>query len=218
MQVSAATIQILKNFAQINTNILVREGSELRTISTMKDIFAVAKVEEVFPQEFAIYDLTSLLALLTLTENQDVDFGEKSLKISKDNGEFEYFYADPSIIVFPPNKNVTVDEHFVFAISKEDMVMITKAAAIVSAPSINFVAKNGKCVLSVGDPKTPASNSYKKTVGETEHEFNVQLAVGNLKVIPDTYEVVLSKKKFIHFRNKERGLMYWLAAEPVSVI
>jgi hypothetical protein len=218
MQVSAATIQILKNFAQINTNILVREGSELRTISTMKDIFAVAKVEEVFPQEFAIYDLTSLLALLTLTENQDVDFGDKSLKISKDNGEFEYFYADPSIIVSPPNKNVTVDEHFVFNLSKEDMVMITKAAAIVSAPAINFVAKNGKCTLSVGDPKTAASNSYKKIVGETEHEFNVQLAVGNLKVIPDAYEVVLSKKKFVHFRNNERGLAYWLAAEPVSSI
>lgn len=218
MQVSAATIQILKNFAQINTNILVREGSELRTISTMKDIFAVAKVEEEFPQEFAIYDLTSLLALLTLTENQDVEFGEKSLKISKDNGEFEYFYADPSIIVSPPNKNVTVDEHFVFNLSKEDMVMITKAAAIVSAPAITFSAKKGKCVLSVGDPKTPASNSYKKTVGETEHEFNVQLAVGNLKVIPDAYEVVLSKKKFVHFRNSERGLAYWLAAEPVSSI
>lgn len=218
MQVSAATIQILKNFAQINTNILVREGSELRTISTMKDIFAVAKVEEEFPQEFAIYDLTSLLALLTLTENQDVEFGEKSLKISKDNGEFEYFYADPSIIVAPPNKNVAVDEHFVFNLTKEDLVMITKASAIVSAPAITFSAKNGKCVLSVGDPKTPASNSYKKTVGETEHEFNVQLAVGNLKVIPDAYEVVLSKKKFVHFRNTERGLAYWLAAEPVSVI
>jgi hypothetical protein len=218
MQISAATLAVLKNFAQINTNILVREGNELRTISTMKDIFAVAKVEETFEKEFAIYDLTSLLALLTLNENQEVEFGELSLKISKDNGEFEYYYADPSIIVAPPNKNVTVDEHFVFSLTKEELTTIIKAAAIISAPTISFTAKNGTVTLSVGDPKTAASNSFKKAVGESEHDFNVQLAVGNLKVIPDNYEVVLSKKKFVHFRNEERGLKYWLAAEPVSVI
>lgn len=218
MKISTNTLQVLKNFAQINTNILVREGNELRTISTMKDIFAVSKVEETFEKEFAIYDLTSLLALLTLNDEQEVEFGDLSLKITKDNGEFEYYYADPAIIVAPPNKNVTVDEHFVFSITKEDLVTIIKAAAIVAAPSISFVSKNGKVTLSVGDPKTPASNSYKKVVGESEHDFNVQLAVGNLKVIPDNYEVVLSKKKFIHFRNEERGLKYWLAAEPVSVI
>jgi hypothetical protein len=218
MQISAATLAVLKNFAQINTNILVREGNELRTISTMKDIFALAKVEENFPKEFAIYDLTSLLALLTLNENQEVEFGENSLKIVKDHGEFEYFYADPSIIVAPPNKSVTVDEHFVFNLSKEDLVTIIKAAAIVSAPAISFTSRDGKVTLSVGDPKTPASNSYKKVIGESEEPFNVQLAVGNLKVIPDAYEVVLSKKRFIHFRNEERGLKYWLAADPVSVI
>jgi hypothetical protein len=218
MQISTGTIAILKNFAQINTNILVREGSELRTISTMKDIFAKATVEETFPTEFAIYDLTSLLALLTLTENQEIEFGDKSLKISKDSGEFEYFYADPSIIVAPPQKNIVVDEHFTFNLSKEDMVMITKAAAIVSAPAITFESKNGKVILSVGDPKTPASNSYKKQIGTFDKNFNVQLAVGNLKVIPDAYEVVLSQKKFVHFRNVERQLFYWLAAEPKSVI
>lgn len=219
MQISNTTIQILKNFAQINTNILVHEGNELRTVSTMKDIFAKATVEETFPLEFGIYDLTTLLALLTLTENQEIDFGDKSLKISKDNGEFEYYYADPSILVAPPKgKDIKVDETFTFSITKEDLATITKAAAIVSAPTISITSKGGKVVLSVGDPKTPASNSYKKQVGEFDEEFNMMLAVGNLKVIPEAYEVVLSKKKLVHFRNNERGLMYWLAAEPTSTI
>src|SRR6185437_5552678 len=219
MQISQETLAVLKNFAQINTNILVREGSELRTISTMKDIFVTAQVKEEFPQEFAIYDLTSLLALLSLSENQEVEFGEKSLKIVKDAGEFEYFYADPSIIIAPPNKNIVVDEYFKFAVTKEELVTVQKAAAIVSAPMISFIDKKGKVTLSVGDPKTPASNSYKKIVGEHEgDDFDIKLAVGNLKVIADAYEVVLSKKKFIHFRNEERGLKYWLAADPASVV
>lgn len=218
MQFSTETIQVLKNFAGINSNILIREGSVLSTISTSKTIFARATVKEEFPMEFAIYDLTSLLALLTLTENQEIEFGEKSLKVSKDNGEFEYFYSDPSIIVSPPNKKLSFDEHFVFNMSKEDLVMITKAASIVEAPSLCFVSSGGKVVLSVGDPNTPASNSYKKTVGEFDQDFNVILSVDNLKVIPEAYEIVLSKKKFVHMRNEERGLAYWLAAEPKSVI
>lgn len=218
MQISQQTIQILKNFAQINTNILVREGSELRTISTMKDTFAVAKVEENFPQEFAIYDLTSLLALLTLSEDQEIEFGELSLKIVKNNGEFEYFYADPSIIVFPPNKDIKIEPHFSFSLTKEELVTITKAAAIVSAPFFSFVADKGKVTLSVGDPATPASNSYKKVVGEFDEDFNVKLPVSMLKVIPENYEVSLTKKKYVQFKNSERGLNYVFAADPKSVI
>jgi len=218
MQISKETLLVLKNFATINTNILVREGSELSTISTLKNIFAKAKVKEVFPQEFAIYDLTSLLSLLTLTPDQEIEFGELSLKISKDKGEFEYFYADSSIIVAPPQKEIKVDEHFVFNLSKEDMTTINKAASIVAAPTISFVSDGETVHLLVGDPKTPSSNSYKKVIGESEEEFNVQLAVTNFKAIPDDYEVVLSKKKFVHLRNTESGLAYWFAAEPTSVI
>ena len=88
MQISKETIDILKNFAGVNSNILIRKGKTLATISTAKNIFAKADVAEDFPEEVAIYDLNSLLALLTLMENQDVEFGDKSLTISKDNCKF----------------------------------------------------------------------------------------------------------------------------------
>ncbi len=54
MKISNDTIEVLKNFAGINTNILIREGSSLSTISTGKNIFAKAEVKETFPKEFAI--------------------------------------------------------------------------------------------------------------------------------------------------------------------
>ncbi len=98
MQISNDTIQVLKNFATINSNLMIRKGKRLATISTAKNIFAKAEVAEEFPVELAIYDLNSLLALLTLMENQNVEFGEKSLTISKDNGKFEYFYASQNIL------------------------------------------------------------------------------------------------------------------------
>ena len=91
MQISNETIQLLKNFAAINSNILIRKGKTLSTISTAKNIFAKATVAEDFPVEVPVYDLNSLLALLTLMENQDVEFGEKSLTISKNDGKFEEY-------------------------------------------------------------------------------------------------------------------------------
>ena len=66
MQISKETIDILKNFAGVNSNILIRKGKTLATISTAKNIFAKADVAEDFPEEVAVYDLNSLLALLTL--------------------------------------------------------------------------------------------------------------------------------------------------------
>ena len=93
MKISNDTIEVLKNFAGINTNILVREGNTLSTISTGKNIFSKAVLKETFPKEFAIYDLNSLLSLLTLTEDADINFEDESLKFSKGNSVFEYFYV-----------------------------------------------------------------------------------------------------------------------------
>ena len=135
MQISKETIEILKNFATINGNILIRKGNVLSTISTAKNIFAKAKVQEDFPVEVPIYDLNSLLALLTLMENQTISFGDKSLTIQKDGGKSEYFYSNPSVIVAAPDKNIELDNHFQFKLSSEDINLITKAAAITSAPN-----------------------------------------------------------------------------------
>lgn len=219
MKISKSTLEILKNFGTINTNILFREGSTLRTMTVAKNIFAVAEVEEEFPQEFAIYDLNSLLALLsTAGESDEVKFGEKSLKISAGGGEFEYFFADPSIITAAPAKTIEVDKHFQFSLTKADVDMLTKAAAIVAAPTINIVSKKGVVVISVGDPDTPGSNSFKRVVGKSKHDFDCRLAIENFRIIPLDYDVTLSAKKVLQFKNKERLLQYWLALDPKSVI
>ena len=98
MKLSKGTLDILKNFATINTNILIREGNTLSTISTGKNIFARAEVTEAFPREFAIYDLNGLLPLLTLMEDTDVDFGdENSFREKLDTLKESYFpKAQPS--------------------------------------------------------------------------------------------------------------------------
>lgn len=218
MKISKQTLDVLKNFSQINSNILIREGSLLRTISVGKNIYSRATVAEEFPKEFAIYDLNSLLGLLTLSDDQEVEFGDTSLTVSKDGGTFEYFYADTSIIVSPPNKEITLETHFDFTIAAADISMLQKAANITGATTLSIVADGETATLVIGDPKTSSSNSYRKNLGETDLEFDCRIGIDNFKVMTDEYTVSLSKKRFMHMKSNTRDVQYWLALEPESVI
>ena len=218
MQISKETIDILKNFAGVNSNILIRKGKTLATISTAKNIFAKADVAEDFPEEVAIYDLNSLLALLTLMENQDVEFGDKSLTISKDNGKFEYFYSSPSVIVAAPDKSIEVDNHYQFKLTAEDVNMVMKAAGITGAPTITISSDGTTVTLTIGDKKNDTANTYKKVVGTSEHIFDCHMAVENFKVIPNSYTVTISKKKAFHFKHETKALEYFIAMEPDSKV
>ena len=218
MQISNETIQVLKNFAMVNSNILIRKGKSLSTISTAKNIFAKADVAEDFPQEVAIYDLNSLLALLTLMENQNVEFGEKSLTIEKNGGKFEYFYSSPNVIVAAPDKSIDVDNHYQFKLTAEEVNMITKAAAITGAPTISVSCKDKKVAMTIGDKKNDTANTYKANIGESENDFECHMAVENFKIIPDAYTVTISKKKVFHFKNETKNIEYFIAMEPDSVV
>ena len=218
MKLSKDTLEVLKNFATINTNILVREGTSVSTISTGKNIFAKAEVTEPFPKEFAVYDLNSLLSLLTVMEDTDVDFGDESLTVSKGNAKFEYYYADPNIIVSAPDKSIEVDTFFQFDLSKDDIDMILKAAAITAAPMLSVIGDGSQVVVTVGDPATPKSNSFRQVIGQTDKTFDARLAVENFKVVPSGYTVTLSEKKFMFLESSKGDLKYWLALERSSVI
>lgn len=63
MQVSNETIEVLKNFAGINPNIVISPGQKLKTISEAKNIMAEADITEDFPLEFGIYDLHEFLSV-----------------------------------------------------------------------------------------------------------------------------------------------------------
>lgn len=218
MKISTDTLQVLKNFASVNTNLLVRRGNTLSTISAGKNIFARATVEENFEREFAIYDLNSLLGLLTLLDDTEVDFGTESITMTKGRSTFEYYYADPEIIVGAPDKQIEVDEFFTFDLSADDLNMIQKAAGINAAPMLSVIGDGTNVTLTVGDPATPKSNSFKQMVTDTDKVFKAHLQIENLKVLPGDYKVTISAKKFMHLVNTKTDVKYWLALDKTSEI
>lgn len=223
MKIGSETISLLKNFASINTNIVFKQGDIVSTISNAKNIFAKATIKEEIPTEFAIYDLNSMLAMLTLMDNQDVEFGDKCLVVSSPSGKFEYYYSNPEIVTAAPTNEIEHVEVYKFKLTAEDVQTLMKAAAITGAPTISVTGKNQAVTISVSDRKNDTAANFKKQLGTTFENFDVFIAVENLKVIPDAYDVTVAKTpngkaKFLHFKHESRNLQYWIAAEPGSVV
>jgi hypothetical protein len=218
MKISKETINILKNYASISNNLRIFPGNELATLSPQQSIFAKTTVPDTFPVEVCVYNLNSLLDLLSYMGDQEVEFGEKSLIIKNNGSTFEYRYADPSVIIAPPaGKSIDLDNHFQFKLTADDVNMITKAAAITAAESIVFEAKDGTFKVHVGDKVNSMKQS--KVLGQTDLTFTAILATENLRVLPEAYTVTLSKKKFLHFKSETAQVPeYWLALDPTSAV
>jgi hypothetical protein len=117
----------------------------------------------------------------------------------------------------PAGKSIDLDTFYQFTLNAADVALITKAAAISAAEQIIFKAENGKVVLHVGNQARSLTQS--KVIGETDLTFNAILSVDNFKIIPDTYTVTLSKKKFLHFKSANTQTpQYWLALDPTSAV
>lgn len=222
MKFTSDTLSLLKNFSSINTNIVFNPGDVISTISNGNNIFAKASIKEDLPMRFAIYDLNSLLAILTLGD-QKVEFKDKSIEVSSDKGTFEYYYSNPDIVKGAPSGEIEHVTVYSFKLTADDIQTLMKAAAITGSPTISVTNKNQSVVVSVSDRKNDTANSFKKIIGTSFENFDVFIAVENLKVLPDAYEVSVAKTpngraKFLHFKSETRPLQYWIACEPGSVV
>ena len=218
MNLSDNTLTILKNFAGINNSILVKQGNQLRTISVAKNILAEATISEQFPRQFAIYDLNQLLNGLGLHQNPDLDFSPDSyLNIREGKRRVKYFYADPAVIISPPEKEITLPSEDVhFQLSSDSLMQLLKAAAVYQLPDFCVVGGAGVVKIVVRDKKNDTSNEYAIAVGETDKEFTFNFKVENIKIIPGAYDVVVSSKLLSKFTNTSHDLKYYIALEPDS--
>tara|TARA_R100001594_G_scaffold21755_2_gene42057 strand:- start:24 stop:689 length:666 start_codon:yes stop_codon:yes gene_type:complete len=218
MKLSDQTLNILKNFAGINNSILVKQGTQLRTISIAKNILAEAKVDEDFPRDFAVYDLNQFLNGLSLHQDPDLDFKPESyISIKEGKRRVKYFYADPNVIVSPPDKEITLPSEDVhFQLDSSALEKLLKAAAVYQLPDLSAVGEAGVVKLVVRDKKNDTSNEFAVVVGETDKEFSFNFKVENIKIIPGAYDVVVSQKLLSKFTNTNCDLKYYIALEPDS--
>ena len=209
MKLSDNTLTLLKNFAGINQSILVKQGNKLRTISIAKNILAEAEITEEFPREFAVYDLNQFLNGLSLHQDPDLDFTENSyITIREGKRRVKYFYADPNVIISPPEKEIKLpSEDVCFQLETGALEKLVKAAAVYQLPDISAIGDAGVIRLVVRDKKNDTSNEYSIVVGETDEQFTFNFKVENIsKIVSGAYNVVVSRKLLSQFTNTKHNL------------
>ena len=218
MQLSSDTIAVLKNFSDINQNILVKPGNTIQTISTLKNILAQAEIKEKFDNEFAIYDLPEFLRAYDLFDKSELKFnGAQNMTIKDANGRqsIKYYFADKSVVV-APTKTINMPDKFVtFTLKKENFAKLMRGVTTLNLPDIAVKGDGKEISIVAVDKKTP-SNDYSIVVGESDKKFTAYFKTENFKMIQDDYDVAISKAKISHFINKSKPMQYWIAIEPDS--
>jgi hypothetical protein len=180
---------------------------------------AEAEITEDFPRDFAVYDLNQFLNGLSLHQDPDLDFTEDSyITIREGKRRVKYFYADPNVIISPPEKEIKLpSEDVCFQLETGSLEKLVKAAGVYQLPDISVIGDAGVIRLVVRDKKNDTSNEYSIVVGETDEQFTFNFKVENIsKIVSGAYNVVVSRKLLSQFTNTKHNLSYWIALEPDS--
>jgi len=219
MVLTEKTLQVLKNYSNINRNILIKEGNVLKTISEALNVFASAEVDMTFPRTFGIYDLNEFLNVISLADSPRLTFENEHVLITDGSGrsKIKYFYAAQDTITCP-KKDPTMpsDANISFVLDSETLSRIKRAASVLGHTELSVSVDNGLLNLSVIDSSDKTSNVFSIYVDGTftDSDFELVFNISNLKMIDGDYDVKISDQRFIsHFVNRDNGVQYWVALE-----
>jgi len=221
MELTDNTLQVLKNYATINPNIVITEGSTLKTISVARNVLSTAELSEAFPQSFGIYDLPEFLNVLSLVDSPRLKFEKDYVVVGDSTGRssVKYFFSDPEMLT-SPGKNITMpDAEVNFVLDTDTLGKVKRAAAALGHEEISITPVTGAVRLSVIDSKDATSNAFSIDVEGTYPEgvdFNFIMNVGNLKVVNEDFEVGVSSKLISQFKSKQSAIEYFIALEKSS--
>jgi len=220
MKLSEHTTSVLKNFATINQNLVIKQGKNLSTMSAMKNIIASATVEEQFPKDVAIYDLNEFLASLSLFTSPVLDFQDNHVLITEENNSknsLKYYYSDPSVVTSPSKMVTMPSKEVTFDMSSSELSKIKRAAGVINAPDL-VLEKNGSgSFLTAKDKKNDTANNYSTDITtNSDGTYKFYFKTENLKLMDGDYDVEVSSKNISHFSSKSKDVEYFIALEPES--
>ena len=217
---SEDTINVLKNFATINPNLVFTPGQKVKTISEAKTIMAQADIVEDMPREFGIYDLNEFLSVYNLVEQPSLEFEDKSVLINGANNQVvRYFFSETEILTTPQKDIQMPDAELGFTLTEEILNQIRKAAAVLGHTELSLKGDNGVITASVVDTKDNTSNSFSYELDRDNacvESFNFIVSIPNLKLLPGDYFVSISSKLISNWTNNNYPIEYFVALEKNS--
>ena len=221
MKLSKQSIDILKNFSSINSNLHIVPGKNQVTVSAMKNIMCEVEFEEEFPIEFALWDLSKFLGTLSLFDDPELEFLDKKMRISSGSTNVVFHYAEPKLVKgCRPEQDFNMPDGVIhFEISNREFVEIQRASAVLGLPDL-CVTNNEGCIDIIAlDKNDPTSNSYSVRVSENAPNatFKMYLKAEYLKLLPGDYSVSISENGVSEFQHKNTNVKYYIAMSAASV-
>ena len=213
MRLSKETYNILKNFAAINSNILIKPGNILKTVSSGKNIFVEAKVTEDFDVEVPIWDLNKFLGIISMFTNPDLEFHDTHVVITNGRSSVTYYYSEPSLLTVPKSEMKMPNVVTQFELDEKDLNEILKASSVLQVSDLRMSGSDGKFVISVDDSSQSTSNNFEIVIDEnyTGKDFEGTINVSEMKFIPGSYTVELTDTVVSKFTHKSLDLSYYIA-------
>lgn len=215
MNLSEHTLSVLKNFASINSGVVLKPGKVQKTISAEKSILVEAKLEDDIPSEFGIYDLNQFLGILTTLKNPEVTFGENTVNLNDGELSVTYRGCSSNLIITPPNKELKLENVTTkFSLSNATLQKLVKVATMISLPNLSVIGKDGSLLLKIHEKANDTSNDGVQKIGDyAGKDFIATFNKDNLKLLPDDYEVEVQVGAFAKFVNVKGNLTYFIALE-----
>jgi hypothetical protein len=219
LNLNPSTLQVIANFSHINQSMMFKPGSNLKTVSPNQDIFASATVTEDFPQEFAIYDLSKFLGVLSTYENPKVRFNDKkkylTIHTEENNEKYNYGFADPSMIVLPPEGDLDMPPVIAeFVLPAKALANLTKRVSISKHPEVAIVSDGENLSIQAHDSKKVVADNYSHTLGKCDKAFKVVFKVEKVTVLMNMDYTVTVSEGIVRFHGP--NINYWVAPEETS--
>jgi len=224
MKISKKTIDILKNFASINTGLYVEAGNKLYTLSSGYSIITQATIDETFESNFAIYDLSKFLGVLSLFDGAELEFDSKYVTIyDQNNSSTKYYFCDPKNvekIVKNYGKTPKCGKNlFKFDITSKQIESLKRAASLLELKTIKIQKSDqGGVDVIVLDQENVSPNEYSihfsdaDVLGDAEIFLNIDL----LNLYPGNYTVEVGDDVSTKWTNRDTDLTYYIVKKAIK--
>ena len=217
MKLTQDSLNILRNFSQINTSIHLKSGNVVRTKAPGGTVFAETTLPENIPSDFTIYNLGQFLEVHNLFDSPELIFdSQASVKISEGGKQVNYLGCDVAMITAASydKSPKSYEPEIVVNVSKEELKTALDAASVLKLNHIGFQTNEaGNVELKAFDIANPSANIFSQDLGvKSEKDLLFKFKVENLKIIPGPYKVELNSKSG-YFENQELPVKYFIAQD-----
>lgn len=216
MKLSHETLNVLKNFATINSGLHFQQGQKIATVSSSKTVLAKANLADSFPKDFTVYDLNQFLSVHSLfKDSAEINFDDHNIIFENGRSKIKYRMTNKDAIVTPPDRDITLPSiDCSFELSAEDYASILKTAYVLSSPNIAVCSDGTTVQVVTFAAADDSAHTNSVTVGEGDgREYRIVFKTENFKMIPGSYKVDICFKGIGHFKNTQQDIEYWIAFE-----